>query len=85
LAKNWLTQRSINFCLATQLLFSARHYKFGDVNNNEHLIKFDFGSGKRISNNSSSPSRTVTCTLSPTLLLLKILKMKTEQGTEYWI
>jgi hypothetical protein len=38
LAKNWLTQRSINFGLANQLLLSAGHYKFGDINNNELLI-----------------------------------------------
>jgi len=38
LAKNWLTQRSINFCLAIQLVLSAGRYKFGNINNNEHLI-----------------------------------------------
>jgi hypothetical protein len=38
LAKNWLTKRCINFSFATQLLFSARHYKFGGINNNELLI-----------------------------------------------
>jgi hypothetical protein len=38
LAKNWLTQRNINFCLATQQLLLAGHYKFGDNNNNELLI-----------------------------------------------
>jgi hypothetical protein len=38
LAKNWLTQRNLNFCFATKLLFPARHYKFGDINNNELLI-----------------------------------------------
>jgi len=38
LAKNWLTENNKNFYFATQLLFSARHYKFGDINNNEQLI-----------------------------------------------
>jgi len=38
LAKNWLTVRSINFCLATRLQLSTGLYKFGDINNNELLI-----------------------------------------------
>ena len=36
--KTGVTERGINFCLATQLLLSARRYKFGDNNNNELLI-----------------------------------------------
>jgi hypothetical protein len=38
LAKNWPTVRNIIFCFPTHLLFSARRYKFGDINNNELLI-----------------------------------------------
>jgi hypothetical protein len=38
LAKNWQTERNINFCFAIQLQFSARLYKFGNNNNNEFLI-----------------------------------------------
>jgi hypothetical protein len=45
LAKNWLTQRSIIFCLAIRQQLSAGHYKsrsigtgLGDINNNEQLI-----------------------------------------------
>jgi hypothetical protein len=38
LAKNWLTVCNSNFCLATQLLFSARRYTFGNRKNNEFLI-----------------------------------------------
>jgi hypothetical protein len=38
LGKNWQTERSINFYFAIQLLFSARRYKFGSINNNELLI-----------------------------------------------
>jgi len=37
LAKNWLTEHSINFWLAIQLKLSAGHYKFGGINNNELL------------------------------------------------
>ena len=38
LAKNWQTLRDINFYFASQLLFSARHYQFGDITNNELLF-----------------------------------------------
>jgi len=38
LAKNWLTIRSINFYLATELQLSAGRNKFGDRINNELLI-----------------------------------------------
>jgi len=38
LAKNWLTQRNINFCFAIVLQLSAGVYKFSDINNNELLI-----------------------------------------------
>jgi hypothetical protein len=58
LAKNWLTLRNLNFYFSTQLLFSARHYKFGDINNNELLImNLAAVRAGRISNTSSSPSR----------------------------
>lgn len=36
--KNWLTERSINFYLATQQQLSAGHYKFGSIDNNGLLI-----------------------------------------------
>jgi hypothetical protein len=58
LAKNWLTQRSINFSLAIVLWLSAGLYKFGDINNNELLIiNLATVSAGRIANTSSSPSR----------------------------
>jgi len=38
LAKNWLTERSINFCFAIQLQLSARRYIFGNRINNGLLI-----------------------------------------------
>jgi len=54
--------------LANRLLFSARHYKFGDINNNEHLIiNLAAVQAGRISNTSSSPSPTVGGNLSDTL------------------
>jgi hypothetical protein len=37
LAKNWLTKRNINFCLAIVQQLSAGLYKFGGINNNELL------------------------------------------------
>jgi len=55
--KTGLTKRNINFCLATQLLFSARRYKFGNRHNNELLIiNLAAVRAGRISNTSSSPS-----------------------------
>jgi hypothetical protein len=62
LAKNWLTLRGINFCLAIMLWLSAGRYKFGDINNNEHLIiNLAAVQAGRISNTSSSPSLDVAC------------------------
>ena len=57
LAKNWLTVRSINFCVAIQLWFSSRHYKFGGSNNNKLLsINLISVRADGNANTSSSPS-----------------------------
>jgi hypothetical protein len=57
LAKNWLTECNINFCLAIQQQLSAGRYKFGDNNNNKLLIiNLAAVPAGRISNTSSSPS-----------------------------